>query len=121
VKYFRRFRTDGSPFYVNEGGEYVSEEVAKTNLVESSRSAATFRELSMIGESAANRNREDRNAARKKMDEAFHRRIAIACGQQVEETSRDGRDRISVSVSRQQAASAMEEALARFAPNAARA
>jgi hypothetical protein len=36
MKYYRRFRPAGDPFYIDEKGNIVSESVAKTNLVEES-------------------------------------------------------------------------------------
>lgn len=113
MKYFKRFRPSGEPFYVDESGNFVTEKVASTNLVESSRSThvAEFCEQTMFAESTKlekpRRRSTDRSAARGRMEEAFRRVTAVAAGQQ--------------EASRQQAVSAMEEALARFSPNAARA
>lgn len=33
MKYYKRFRPSGEPFYIDEGGNEVSESVAKKNLV----------------------------------------------------------------------------------------
>ena len=43
VGYYRRWKADGTEFYVNQDGIQVTESVAKTNLIESGRQYMEFR------------------------------------------------------------------------------
>jgi hypothetical protein len=49
MKYYRRFRPTGDPFYIDEKGNIVSETVAKTNLVAESAIRLTIESCTRLG------------------------------------------------------------------------
>jgi hypothetical protein len=82
MRYFKRFRPNGEPFYIDEAGELVQESLAQTNLVQSA-GAQVFEETSWFNEpeteskdriARAGRRRVSVNA-RENMEEAFSRHL----------------------------------------------
>ena len=82
MKYFRRFRPTGDPFFIDENGNVVDESTAKVNLAESSGAheisftesvSLTGKFLQMSKASRRSSATRDWEVARDQMDEAFRR------------------------------------------------
>jgi hypothetical protein len=73
-KFYKRFRSSGEPFYVDEAGEYVQESVALNNLVRSGHEQE-FSETSWFGKAKRSTSalQAPKQSPRERMNEAFAR------------------------------------------------
>ena len=111
-KYYRRFKQDGTPFYISESGSEVPEATAKTNLMTERTMRETFAE-DTFAESARSRARAGSTDAKAKMEEAFARFAPRATD--------TGKTVKTVQSEAGGAKTSMEEAFERFAVTRARA